>query len=215
MRFEKIKLYGFKDKNKIVDIKFSDAPVSIIYGDNGCGKTSFLRILNAILTKDEQLLMKENIKEIDLYISDRGEEKLIKIARKTRQVDEVDSRLIDRYCEDSKVFLQEENNYGWIDYKRSINKYDWNGYDESGINEASSILFGVNRGSGINNTVSPQQIEDFFLTIGRKYGNFERIEVRQISKHLSDYLNRGKILRSHTHFRNRKKVHEIDKKIVY
>lgn len=213
MRFEKIKLYGFKDKNKIIDLKFSDAPVSIVYGDNGCGKTSFLRILNAILTKDEQVLIKENINKIEIEVSNENMTNTVTIKKVDRNIYNEKNIVINadrRNTVYSQMNIDDEMK--WINYNEVINKYDWSEYDKSGIDRASSILFGVNRGISASSSISYQQIEDYFLTLGRKYSNFERSEARQISRELADYLNRDKIYKNQVYFSRRKKVHEISKK---
>ena len=41
MRINKIRIEGFKDKDRIVELDFSKTPITILYGDNGCGKTTW------------------------------------------------------------------------------------------------------------------------------------------------------------------------------
>lgn len=63
-KIAKIYIKGFKDKERIVDLEFSDSQSSIIFGDNGCGKTTLLRIISAFMNHEENILMQENVSEI-------------------------------------------------------------------------------------------------------------------------------------------------------
>jgi ABC-type cobalamin/Fe3+-siderophores transport system ATPase subunit len=71
IKLKSIYIHGFKDKNREIKLTFSEEPITVIYGENGCGKTTFLRVLNAILSKNDDILIAENIQEIILeYILD-------------------------------------------------------------------------------------------------------------------------------------------------
>ena len=65
-KFKSIKIVGFKEPSRIVQLNFSAEPVTVIYGENGSGKTTFLKILHAILNKDEDYLDSESVREIVL-----------------------------------------------------------------------------------------------------------------------------------------------------
>jgi ABC-type cobalamin/Fe3+-siderophores transport system ATPase subunit len=55
----KIVIHGFKSPSKSIQVFFSKLQTSVIYGDNGCGKTTFLKILNAIFKQDDNTLLEE------------------------------------------------------------------------------------------------------------------------------------------------------------
>jgi ABC-type cobalamin/Fe3+-siderophores transport system ATPase subunit len=81
-KFKSIKIVGFKEPNRIVQLTFSTEPVTVIYGENGSGKTTFLKILHAILSKDEEYLLSESVKEIELlYEFPLGIEKKLSVKK--------------------------------------------------------------------------------------------------------------------------------------
>ena len=47
--------------NKILKVSFSIQSISVIYGENGCGKTTFLRCLSAVLAQNESILLQEKV----------------------------------------------------------------------------------------------------------------------------------------------------------
>jgi len=59
-------IQGFKDSQREILINFSNEPISVIYGENGSGKTTLLKIIHAILSKDENILIQENVKKISI-----------------------------------------------------------------------------------------------------------------------------------------------------
>ncbi|RYE17995.1 MAG: ATP-binding cassette domain-containing protein [Sphingobacteriaceae bacterium] len=81
-KFKSIKIVGFKEPSRIVQLNFSAEPVTVIYGENGSGKTTFLKILHAILNRDEEYLVRESVKEVELvYESSLGFEKKLIIKK--------------------------------------------------------------------------------------------------------------------------------------
>jgi len=73
IRLEKFKVFGFKDKEKFAEVNFSKGPISVIYGANGSGKTSFLKVISAFLSQDDQVLNSLSVKEIRCTYSQDGE----------------------------------------------------------------------------------------------------------------------------------------------
>ncbi|HFC7845154.1 TPA: AAA family ATPase, partial [Neisseria meningitidis] len=48
IKLNKVEFYGFQDTTKNVVLEFTrNNNVTIIFGENGCGKTTFLKLLNA------------------------------------------------------------------------------------------------------------------------------------------------------------------------
>lgn len=56
MKILNFRVFGFKAKNRHANVNFSNSNVTVIYGDNGCGKTTFLKILGAFLAQDDSAL---------------------------------------------------------------------------------------------------------------------------------------------------------------
>jgi len=75
IKLKSIKITGFKEKGRIVDLKFSDEPATVIYGENGSGKTTLLRIIHAVFTKNSQYLFEQNVRGIELIYFDTTDKK--------------------------------------------------------------------------------------------------------------------------------------------
>ncbi len=79
-RLNFIKLKGFKDPDREVTVEFSKEPITVIYGENGCGKTTLLKVLYAIFKNDLVYLDNEHISKVILgYSLENKEEKEISI----------------------------------------------------------------------------------------------------------------------------------------
>lgn len=75
-KIKSINIKGFKNPNNSVDVIFNNE-VSVLYGENGCGKTTLLKIIHAILSKNESILIKEKVQEVKLeYIQDNINENI-------------------------------------------------------------------------------------------------------------------------------------------
>lgn len=73
IKLKRVKINGFKSTLRSVEVKFPDEPTSIIYGDNGSGKTTFLKILNAIFTQNESILINEEVNAIEIdYLTSKN-----------------------------------------------------------------------------------------------------------------------------------------------
>ncbi len=66
-------IQGFKDSQREILINFSNEPISVIYGENGSGKTTLLKIIHAILSKDETILIQENVKKVSIKFQSNKE----------------------------------------------------------------------------------------------------------------------------------------------
>ncbi len=69
MHIDGIQIFGFKASNRVARAKFSNTSVSVIYGPNGCGKTSFLKVLYGILAQKESFLSENSVKKVILDIT--------------------------------------------------------------------------------------------------------------------------------------------------
>lgn len=79
MRIEKITFEGFKVKNRLASVDFSKDNVTVIYGDNGCGKTTFLKAISSFLSEDDEALVSLGIFKIVCLVSNNHEENEITV----------------------------------------------------------------------------------------------------------------------------------------
>lgn len=172
IRINKIEILGFKDPDKKVTVNFSDGQVSVIFGENGCGKTTLLRIIHSILLQDESILMSEKVKRVNLNYSVYEENELIE-------------------QRNSCVYINESINKNDIENGTKLN-YVWEGFITKELEESSSILFGVNRGvtSNITNKINEDVIERFMMRSSYPSKLFgSRALLANFSKELSNFLN--------------------------
>ena len=66
LKLKSIHIEGFKDPKRTIDLTFAEGNVSVIYGQNGSGKTTFLNLLAAIFEIDGNFFKNENIEKIIL-----------------------------------------------------------------------------------------------------------------------------------------------------
>ncbi len=64
MKILDIEFHGFKAKNRLARVEFSSDNVTVIYGDNGCGKTTFLKAINSFLSQNSDELSSIGIKKV-------------------------------------------------------------------------------------------------------------------------------------------------------
>lgn len=129
--------------NSILKVTFSDYNVSVIYGENGCGKTTILRLINAFLSQNDSVFSQEKVLWMSISFQFDGTEKKVLVEKK-------------EYKENIK---DEENN---IISQISMN-YDWNEFRNSVLFGVPSILFGVNRGITNNSHISEDEIYDSII----------------------------------------------------
>lgn len=163
-----IKIEGFKSKDRVIDLKFSDTPITILYGDNGCGKTTLLRVLSALFSQDEEVLKAENIQKVTIELENDDEIKIYEIRRKTVTKVNMNSRGME-----SAIIEQE--------------KFEWGDFP----NEIRTLLFGVNRGVSHNIAVQPIQIERFFHSpMGVRYIKATSSVIESLAEDLARFLRR-------------------------
>ena len=66
---QKVEINGFKTLTSKLSVMLSGSNISVIYGDNGSGKTTFLKILHSILEKDESALIQNKVSSVIIYYS--------------------------------------------------------------------------------------------------------------------------------------------------
>lgn len=144
-----IKLKSVKVKrdysiNNVLEVVFSNSNVSVIYGENGCGKTTLLRLINAFLAQNETVFNQEKVIEMSIAFELDGTEKEVVVRKKERI----------EFINDEKGNIIEQVSMS----------YDWSEYRSSRLFGFSSILFGVNRGIVNGIRVSENEIYDILLT---------------------------------------------------
>lgn len=63
---DKIEIFGFKQSKYYVSLDFFNR-TTIIFGRNGVGKTSLLKILHAVFSRNDEVLLEHNIEKVILY----------------------------------------------------------------------------------------------------------------------------------------------------
>ncbi|OHY72992.1 AAA family ATPase [Marinobacter sp. AC-23] len=87
MKIDNIEFHGFKAKNRYSKVEFSSENVTVIYGDNGCGKTTFLKAINSFLSQDDDALSSIGINKIICTIEEEDEAKLVSVELKDEGYD--------------------------------------------------------------------------------------------------------------------------------
>lgn len=162
IKLKKLTFVGFRTPKHTATVQFSNEPVTVIFGENGSGKTTYLRAINAFLSQDSSYLDSISVQRIDCDFS----------------YDET----IEKYDENGLLFTREIVSEG-LDAKVSVEKidgqYDWTEFENSSLIKTKSLSLGVERG------VATQQsrIEsDVFLNYFLHSGNRERFQSIQATK---------------------------------
>ena len=65
-------------------LHFSDYNISVIYGENGCGKTTILRLINAFLAQNDSVLSQEKVLLMSMTYQFEGVETKVLVEKKER-----------------------------------------------------------------------------------------------------------------------------------
>ncbi|MDM2905611.1 AAA family ATPase [Citrobacter sp. Cpo015] len=139
---QKIEINGFKSPTSKLSVLLSGSNISVIYGDNGSGKTTFLKILHSILERDESVLIQNKVSSVVLYYS-----------------------YPDGNYDRTTIKRKYESNRRSDSLKKNENtEYNWTDFLNSPLAELSSLSLGVERGV-INQAsrIEPRQIYDYFV----------------------------------------------------
>ena len=83
----KIEVYGFQSTDRQAVISLSENPVSVIYGENGCGKTTFLKLIYGFLNRKSAILRDAHVaKMVVTYLENSNEEKKVSVELKKMNV---------------------------------------------------------------------------------------------------------------------------------
>ncbi|EGR3003019.1 hypothetical protein DMW06_22235 [Vibrio parahaemolyticus] len=168
---KKVKLFGFKTEHAVVEVELSDENVSIIFGDNGCGKTTFLKVLHGLLSQEEGILIENHVQQADIYYQEIESDKL----------DTQRSSL-------KKTTVKKNSLLG--DGREEDFQYDWDDFSNSALAESSSLSLGVERGvNDRSSKVDPRYIMEFFRHPFRRRFLNEKYSSSEVAETLSNFLN--------------------------
>lgn len=154
--------------NKTLKVVFSTQKISVIYGENGCGKTTFLRCLSAVFSQNDSILLKEKVESIVVKYILNHNGKTVEINR----------------IEDKEV-IKDENEEPIIFVSK---KYDWEQFHNSDLKNLRSILFGVNRGLSKSIEVSEEDITNVIYKSGVRDCFNNQYDMRRFAHILSRTL---------------------------
>jgi ABC-type cobalamin/Fe3+-siderophores transport system ATPase subunit len=168
---KKIKISGFKSENKIIDLDFSKEQTTIIFGINGSGKTTFLKILYAVLSKNDDILESEKVNSIELTYLINGKIKIINIEKNSKYK-----------AEDFFEFIQKG--------KEIPRKYIWKNMDNSELSMTKSLSLGIERGITNRNNLKPQDILMALNHSRFRQNLFSKIEKMEFAREITRILSR-------------------------
>lgn len=216
IHLDEIRISGFHIEDKSISVIFPKSDVAIIYGSNGSGKTTFLKILNAIFNRNSKILKEYSVENITIKFTNKNQEKKeIKIKKRSDNEklsfikenvtkenlmfsfeEDLILSLFDN-IEDTKIKSKNINNI--LSLNTSIDDYDWSEYECSGLEDTKSLSLGIDRGvsySSSNLTISEDDIRNFLIN-NREFKNiFNRISLSSFSEELSVFLTRRSKQRS-------------------
>ena len=184
----KIRIKGFHSSQKIIEYEFSSENVTIIYGENGCGKTTLLQILNALFSKDDAILFNHKVSEVRMEVSQ----------------DNIQKQICIKECK-KDVIAVEEGSERRIMRKMYDYSYDWSEFDS--LVEQRTLLLGVDR-INVQASVSPSVIFNYINSsaMGRQVLLQKGMAVKKaFADNLAEYINysrKGRLRRNNIDFEN-------------
>ncbi len=185
IKLTRIEINGFKADRRRIEIDLSTENITIIYGENGVGKTTLLKILFSIFSHNEELLKNEKVKEIILYYNDSSSKSNKSTSVKIERIEETkELTVIDDNHKQKKILV-------------STNvRYDWKAYENSPLFNCKSISIGVERGiPNPSSQIDPESIIRFFRnpryrnTLKENQENIESLSFR-----LADFVNHDNLI---------------------
>lgn len=162
MRIEEIIFYNFKARDRFASVNFSEDNVTIIFGDNGCGKTTFLKAISAFLSQDESSLKSLGVNRIECKISDGDDMRNVIVSM------------------DDGIFDWGDFENSFLQNSRSLSLGVERGVSTQAMNIDPEVFYEFFINFNKNN--------DFF-TEGRSVG-FQRKKVIELSEELSFFIRR-------------------------
>lgn len=162
MRIEEIIFHNFKARDRFASVNFSEDNVTIIFGDNGCGKTTFLKAISAFLSQDESSLKSLGVNRIECKISDGDDMRNVIVSM------------------DDGIFDWGDFENSFLQNSRSLSLGVERGVSTQAMNIDPEVFYEFFINFNKNN--------DFF-TEGRSVG-FQRKKVIELSEELSFFIRR-------------------------
>ena len=129
IRLNKLTFEGFRTPAHLATVEFSKDPVTVIYGDNGSGKTTYLRAINAFLSQDSAYLELISVQSV---VCDFLYDEINEICDEDGDI--IDSEVV------------RENLQGIVRVDKRDGKYDWSQFEQSYLIKTKSLSLGVERG---------------------------------------------------------------------
>ena len=108
IHLDEIRISGFHIEDKSISVIFPKSDVAIIYGSNGSGKTTFLKILNAIFNRNSKILKEYSVENITIKFTNKNQEKK-EIKIKKRSDNEKLSFIKENVTKENLMFSFEED----------------------------------------------------------------------------------------------------------
>lgn len=189
IKLHAIEIEGFQGRNRKAMLEFShSSSISVIYGDNGCGKTTFLKLIHGILNRDTSILASEGVRKVTVdYYDNNSSLKKITINQILSSDDEGDNGLSLRV------------------------EYDWGELASSELVDSQSLSLGVERGVTTQSfKIEPHDIYRF--TSHPEYrALFSRVDVHEFCERLSNFIRHNQVKRA----RSKRDELALDKQHTY
>lgn len=177
IKLKELTFEGFRTPLHTASVKFSKEPVTVIYGDNGSGKTTYLRAINAFLSQDSAYLESISVKRIVCdYFYDEINETL-----------DEDGLIIES-------IIVKENLLGQIFVEKRDGQYDWSDFEQSALIKTKSLSLGVERGvATAQSRIDSDVFLNYFLnprnrSSARSLASMRESGVHEMAEDLARYI---------------------------
>ena len=147
LKLKTLTFEGFRTSEYSASIDFSEELITVIYGDNGSGKTTYLRAINAFLSQDNAYLDSISVQNIvcDFFYDE-----------------------INEICDENGDILDEEiveeNLPGSVRVEKRDGQYDWSDFEQSPLIKTKSLSLGTERGVATQQLrIDSEVILNYFL----------------------------------------------------
>ena len=92
IKLKSVKVERDYQLNRVLEVKFSDYNVSVIYGENGCGKTTILRLINAFLSQNDSVFSQEKVLSMSIAFCTECGENVVSVYKRERKIEIKDEK---------------------------------------------------------------------------------------------------------------------------